>query len=102
MIRRPPRSTLFPYTTLFRSCGTGISGRYAGIVAHQDLPADSGTARVEVPKANGKTSAVGKTRRGVDSNLRVVRFGSENHTCELQSPHSPVWPLLTAKKKRLR
>src|SRR2546430_10153759 len=75
MIRRPPRSTLFPYTTLFRSC----SG--AGTHAHR-RPVSGGAVRA--PR-----------RRGNDS-LHVGR--SEEHTSELQSQSNIVCRLLLEKK----
>src|SRR5690348_17583427 len=74
MIRRPPRSTLFPYTTLFRS----ISGSHPRFVGH--FPADA------VPRAGG----------GADSD----GHRSEEHTSELQSPVHLVCRLLLEKKKK--
>src|SRR5438874_10631078 len=76
MIRRPPRSTLFPYTTLFRS------GRRDLAIAHarRDQPQDLGLARAE--------------RRG------AVRLRSEEHTSELQSRRDLVCRLLLEKKKK--
>src|SRR5256885_4516880 len=72
MIRRPPRSTLFPYTTLFRSlCSTSIS-------------ASSATT----PFPSGSTMTEGKGVR------------SEEHTSELQSPCNLVCRLLLEKKKK--
>src|SRR2546422_8278943 len=79
MIRRPPRSTLFPYTTLFRSCPpTPCGGRAAG----QDDPGQSSDddAQDEV-----SDSAVGGR--------------SEEHTSELQSRLHLVCRLLLEKKK---
>src|SRR5690349_22188730 len=51
MIRRPPRSTLFPYTTLFRSRGDVAPGRRpaAGLAARDDLPAPAGRGRRRGP-----------------------------------------------------
>src|SRR2546429_7867574 len=46
MIRRPPRSTLFPYTTLFRSQAAGSAGRIGG---QSSVHRDSASARVSVP-----------------------------------------------------
>src|SRR2546430_10170175 len=89
MIRRPPRSTLFPYTTLFRSAG-------AGRVSHRGLPA----AR-EISRAGA--GAGGRGGRGRDR--RTVhrpdgrRPRSEEHTSELQSQSNLVCRLLLEKKK---
>src|SRR2546421_1564863 len=73
MIRRPPRSTLFPYTTLFRSRSAG-GGRAEG---HRD----SVLARASVARAGGKAR-------------------SEEHTSELQSRSDLVCRLLLEKKKK--
>src|SRR5256885_3730091 len=74
MIRRPPRSTLFPYTTLFRSSLRG--GRSSG-----------------APR-RGRTRC-GAVRCGGCTNTR-----SEEHTSELQSPCNLVCRLLLEKKKK--
>src|SRR6476620_12227952 len=76
MIRRPPRSTLFPYTTLFRSCCAPARWR----------------ATPRPPRARNGT-AVRRTRSG-----RAAR--SEEHTSELQSRQYLVCRLLLEKKKR--
>src|SRR4051794_41569063 len=69
MIRRPPRSTLFPYTTLFRSEAGAVAGAEAGAaLAHDDL-----------------------------APAHLLR--SEEHTSELQSPVHLVCRLLLEKKK---
>src|SRR5256885_8452448 len=76
MIRRPPRSTLFPYTTLFRSAvaGAGVSAlvRYA----------------------------VGATPTSEGAAYMLLVFRSEEHTSELQSPCNLVCRLLLEKKKK--
>src|SRR5258708_31407063 len=84
MIRRPPRSTLFPYTTLFRSlpADRGEPGRTAG---QQDRRAD----RERCPTPD---------RRSCCPAERPGR--SEEHTSELQSPDHLVCRLLLEKKKR--
>src|SRR2546426_3508048 len=88
MIRRPPRSTLFPYTTLFRSCwklcgntGVGASPRPTCFQA-------------AIPGADRNNPF--RTRR---SGLHVARPRSEEHTSELQSPCNLVCRLLLEKKK---
>src|SRR2546430_4423026 len=73
MIRRPPRSTLFPYTTLFRSL-FGIHG--------QDNVGGAGLARHGLPG--------------------LVAVRSEEHTSELQSQSNLVCRLLLEKKKRMK
>src|SRR5688572_31838231 len=78
MIRRPPRSTLFPYTTLFRSPWKGVGD--LGIGAVQRLP----VSREEV---RGPARHEGR---------------SEEHTSELQSQSNLVCRLLLEKKKQTR
>src|SRR2546430_13621057 len=88
MIRRPPRSTLFPYTTLFRS-GIGVS------VLTSLIPALK-ASRVP-PLAAMREVAVERTR---PSRTRVVIGSrSEEHTSELQSQSNLVCRLLLEKKK---
>src|SRR5947208_6382407 len=82
MIRRPPRSTLFPYTTLFRS-------------RHRTVDVGDIGAALELPL---------RKVRGADRKLEVVleligRRRSEEHTSELQSPDHLVCRLLLEKKK---
>src|SRR2546422_4800132 len=87
MIRRPPRSTLFPYTTLFRS-----------LDVHREM-----RRAMEVPRESG--AAVGR-QRGVAVEVpgQSARDGigrSEEHTSELQSRLHLVCRLLLEKKKTL-
>src|SRR3712207_8781975 len=90
MIRRPPRSTLFPYTTLFRSLGVL---EQAGEVAHPHVAARRLGA---VPRAVWRIAvAVGE---GVGA-VGLVR--SEEHTSELQSRQYLVCRLLLEKKTNL-
>src|SRR5256885_7247489 len=99
MIRRPPRSTLFPYTTLFRS---RFTERRANDVANADL------ARVDICWSLASLGLI-DTIRGADFGARqlllALRVGepdrrSEEHTSELQSPCNLVCRLLLEKKKR--
>src|SRR5574337_1395419 len=80
MIRRPPRSTLFPYTTLFRSFGTWGFFR----------------------TMHGKTapSCGLHSQGGVRRDVRASGSRSEEHTSELQSPLNLVCRLLLEKKKK--
>src|SRR2546426_3637743 len=98
MIRRPPRSTLFPYTTLFRSLfETGLE---IGFVIEQvDLGGSADERDV-----NGALGLRGdlpwrKRRCGIDGGC-AERARSEEHTSELQSPCNLVCRLLLEKKKR--
>src|SRR3712207_7467834 len=82
MIRRPPRSTLFPYTTLFRSRRVGRA-----------LPAPRG-----LPPSHGAAVRADEVHaRGAEDDLRDQR--SEEHTSELQSRQYLVCRLLLEKKK---
>src|SRR5258708_28654003 len=79
MIRRPPRSTLFPYTTLFRSIEQGmITLRRSGLIK----------------VALGQT-----TMEEVLRETQLLSSRSEEHTSELQSPDHLVCRLLLEKKK---
>src|SRR5258708_22507532 len=86
MIRRPPRSTLFPYTTLFRST-PDWSANSTDTDPRMRRPASWPSCRKAVTTSN---SAV-----AIPSPLR-----SEEHTSELQSPDHLVCRLLLEKKKR--
>src|SRR2546422_6266301 len=78
MIRRPPRSTLFPYTTLFRSPHRGLLDRRRGVAAEQ-----SGVSAAHV----------------AEGALHTAADRSEEHTSELQSRLHLVCRLLLEKKK---
>src|SRR3712207_7383664 len=90
MIRRPPRSTLFPYTTLFRSADT-----LAGTARAAPSLAPSAAARLSLPWPTGQF-AVGVRSAFV---LDPARTRSEEHTSELQSRQYLVCRLLLEKKK---
>src|SRR3712207_6872587 len=78
MIRRPPRSTLFPYTTLFRSCRCSPGGRSPGSLAVISSSGTTGRPSLACVRDNGR---------------------SEEHTSELQSRQYLVCRLLLEKKK---
>src|SRR5438445_7463241 len=82
MIRRPPRSTLFPYTTLFRS-----HGRISTRMPHTKEPRCSQRSR-------------GRCRVNAAPNT-IQRMRSEEHTSELQSRQYLVCRLLLEKKKKI-
>src|SRR5207249_11612228 len=88
MIRRPPRSTLFPYTTLFRSAAGPRSAILRG---------DDRFAAVAAAHIAGEFRAAGQ-RRGAASTRQRRR--SEEHTSELQSRFDLVCRLLLEKKKK--
>src|SRR5690348_17423777 len=95
MIRRPPRSTLFPYTTLFRSRAGYRDG--AAAYGREDPPDD------DALRGDGGTDVAGGT--GVDARgVRDAGGGgggrSEEHTSELQSPVHLVCRLLLEKKNK--
>src|SRR3712207_7170104 len=91
MIRRPPRSTLFPYTTLFRS-GTEPVGR--GLVRTHDAEV------VRVGPHDVPDEAAQHTRRLAQRGARRADR-SEEHTSELQSRQYLVCRLLLEKKKKI-
>src|SRR2546427_7103386 len=102
MIRRPPRSTLFPYTTLFRSRRVDLSRRRRAALLgfpllflrrRHDLPGlrrASGIGRAAPPDADPRRSLV------------LLQYGhrSEEHTSELQSQSNLVCRLLLEKKNK--
>src|SRR3712207_7099885 len=101
MIRRPPRSTLFPYTTLFRSLspddGRGLRVRVAGAdwKSHDPQPpAMAPTTR----KGSAPDATASGSRASGSSWDRSSR--SEEHTSELQSRQYLVCRLLLEKKKQ--
>src|SRR5258708_17941924 len=96
MIRRPPRSTLFPYTTLFRSAKGASGGRLAQALAAGNAP------RCHCARAFGLLSGrVHLSIQPTDLGLTRQALRSEEHTSELQSPDHLVCRLLLEKKKRL-
>src|SRR3712207_8434092 len=101
MIRRPPRSTLFPYTTLFRSLAVHLHDRgphrpldrdtdHVGGEAHGDLAVVDLGVRVELHSTRGGLDVLG----GLAGDL----LRSEEHTSELQSRQYLVCRLLLEKK----
>src|SRR5438034_2304114 len=99
MLRRPPRSTLFPYTTLFRSVGLLRRVEHLGIVAVRAgnelaVGADPELTAAPVERPRRVVGHLGRAR-GIQA--AVVR--SEEHTSELQSHSDLVCRLLLEKKK---
>src|SRR5688572_32513004 len=96
MLRRPPRSTLFPYTTLFRSTGISCEAGLTASNARNDAETSFSSSRpsaVEVPISMSPTCENASNRPGVTQR-------SEEHTSELQSQSNLVCRLLLEKKKQ--
>src|SRR5690242_21928735 len=87
MVRRRPRSSLFPYTTLFRSCV--VLSRYQASRA----AGDSTPSRVSTARANSSAATP-------EAVIRSPPVRSEEHTSELQSHVNLVCRLLLEKKKK--
>src|SRR5258708_19033282 len=90
MIRRPPRSTLFPYTTLFRST------RLEELLRFTDRHLELLQLQLQYEK---------ESHAGVESVLKIANIEqrrSEEHTSELQSPDHLVCRLLLEKKKKTK
>src|SRR3712207_6988320 len=92
MIRRPPRSTLFPYTTLFRSGGDRVVEQRRGHRRQRGPPRLGGGVEVADLEEAARAHRREQRRQG------VVR--SEEHTSELQSRQYLVCRLLLEKKKK--
>src|SRR3712207_7055305 len=101
MIRRPPRSTLFPYTTLFRSrYGKGKSSRAECAYSRETKPADGENRSRRTDTTDGRGNCGNQYRRAPGSHSDV-RIRSEEHTSELQSRQYLVCRLLLEKKKSI-
>src|SRR2546430_10643283 len=90
MIRRPPRSTLFPYTTLFRSLD-----HHADVARVAD---GAGLVEGDAHPGDGELRE-NEQRHAVREGLDELEFRSEEHTSELQSQSNLVCRLLLEKKK---
>src|SRR3712207_7941729 len=97
MIRRPPRSTLFPYTTLFRSVQTFAirSGRF-GLTARGIVFGIIGAFLIQAALHSNAGEA-----RGLSGALAALQQRSEEHTSELQSRQYLVCRLLLEKQKKI-
>src|SRR5256885_9898735 len=94
MIRRPPRSTLFPYTTLFRSHRSIHVGGFV-------LTAEPLSTVVPIEPASMPDRTVIQWEKDDLDPVGLVKIRSEEHTSELQSPCNLVCRLLLEKKKKL-
>src|SRR3712207_6926452 len=117
MIRRPPRSTLFPYTTLFRSSGQAKAAKRGaersatnGLVAFADgallqLGAETdfvakSTEFQELAAQAVRAAAASRAESVAEANAAPLPSRSEEHTSELQSRQYLVCRLLLEKKKK--
>src|SRR5256885_8183131 len=100
MIRRPPRSTLFPYTTLFRSTARGSSHALRVRPAGPNAHCGHGPCyRAVAPDGEDSTAWTQLHHQDLPISRSWCRR-SEEHTSELQSPCNLVCRLLLEKKKR--
>src|SRR5437016_6869502 len=102
MLRRPPRSTLFPYTTLFRSnfphvvSGAGGGGNYTTVVGVTNVASAAQTVSITFTPDSSQGGAPVTIQRTIPANR------SEEHTSELQSLTNLVCRLLLEKKKQTK
>src|SRR3712207_8917393 len=89
MIRRPPRSTLFPYTTLFRSA------RAVQVLQEEQVTLKKSLEKIEAAQLKTLRDELLQRVQSING----VRFRSEEHTSELQSRQYLVCRLLLEKKK---
>src|SRR5688572_31397424 len=97
MIRRPPRSTLFPYTTLFRSLQSGEPGEPGEHAQEEVIGVAWGEAWGGATLHAFPVPGLNSTRR---CGLAIGLLRSEEHTSELQSQSNLVCRLLLEKKKK--
>src|SRR5438874_6832662 len=93
MIRRPPTSTLFPYTTLFRSLARSLTAPIRRLIAGMGTLGE-GDLSCRIVEARG--DEIGQIATAFN------RMRSEEHTSELQSRRDLVCRLLLEKKKKIR
>src|SRR2546427_6226210 len=91
MIRRPPRSTLFPYTTLFRSSSAGVSGTFS--VSGPPYGIERSFCKAAMARSDSPICAIAALQK-------LLSIRSEEHTSELQSQSNLVCRLLLEKKNK--
>src|SRR3712207_8661954 len=96
MIRRPPRSTLFPYTTLFRSA---VTEEHLGAEGQRRPPLRMNARREVNARAVADVPRLRRRARRREANRVMPLARSEEHTSELQSRQYLVCRLLLEKKK---
>src|SRR2546430_4888610 len=99
MIRRPPRSTLFPYTTLFRSKARRLKAQQnVQLIIVDYLQLLRSTSRRSQDNRQLEISEISAGLKGLAKELKIR---SEEHTSELQSQSNLVCRLLLEKKKKI-
>src|SRR3712207_8402246 len=101
MIRRPPRSTLFPYTTLFRSESELVGAPGKQVLTFNALQEGSATIHLEYVRP-WETDVPPVSIYVAEVMVVENRIRSEEHTSELQSRQYLVCRLLLEKKKKLK
>src|SRR5256885_5557926 len=100
MIRRPPRSTLFPYTTLFRSVANESGAGVTRVSLDHQIPVANAILTVEnEDQAWARVDEKARDAARVAVEMANLMERSEEHTSELQSPCNLVCRLLLEKKK---
>src|SRR3712207_8902717 len=100
MIRRPPRSTLFPYTTLFRSVHQDAHAQPLGLGGQRGEPGGAPAGGVDGPVVGDVVTVLAAGLRSEQwREVDPVDARSEEHTSELQSRQYLVCRLLLEKKK---
>src|SRR5947208_6544466 len=98
MIRPPPRSTLFPYTTLFRSLGKIAAALLVSTHLVNVIGAERSVSRYD----DAHRAIHARQLLDDDGVLDIAEARSEEHTSELQSPDHLVCRLLLEKKKKIK
>src|SRR5258707_11994681 len=100
MIRRPPRSTLFPYTTLFRSVISNRANQARRISFLLQLLSDRSASIRSAARMRDNCFCASRAAQRIRDALRRNPHRSEEHTSELQSRQYLVCRLLLEKKKK--
>src|SRR5688572_31203125 len=100
MIPRPPRSTLFPYTTLFRSRRNDHVVRGGGVALIVEIDVSFAGNVLEKLAAHGDVQQLVAATDCEHRHVAIQSFRSEEHTSELQSQSNLVCRLLLEKKKK--
>src|SRR3712207_8873821 len=98
MIRRPPRSTLFPYTTLFRSTLTEIRA----MVAEERGETPAANLKLSLAQVDDQITHLEQQRAEIEQAIAELKARSEEHTSELQSRQYLVCRLLLEKTNKKR